>query len=314
MTAPGIRAIASYLPAGRLTNPEIIARFGFEEAFLSSKLGIETRPRAGDGETTLDMCAAAAAALIGREQVDPGRIGALVVVTQSPDRILPQTSSQLQGRLGLPKATAALDVGLGCSGFVYGLSLLSAFMDANDISDGMLVTCDRYSSFMDPQDRNTVPLFGDAATATWLSSDKPRYRLGRFSFGTDGSRSEAVTAGGGQGQPLRMDGRAIFALMMSEVPGDIAACLKRNELEACDIDCWIFHQASSYMIDALAQRIGIPLDKVGKALKDCGNTTSSTIPIALERLCLAAPSPPRTVLISGFGVGASWASAVLQHM
>lgn len=309
----GIRGIASYLPMGRLRNQEIFERFGFELDFLSKKLGIESRPRAAKGESTVDLCLAAVANLREESNLPMERIGAIFVVTQTPDRVLPQCSSLVQDRLALPKTTAALDINLGCSGFVYGLSTACAFMAANRISDALLITAERYSALLDPEDRNTVPLFGDAATATWLSTDAPLYLPGRFSFGTDGGRSEAVTAGGAEQHPLRMDGRAIFSFMMSEVPGDIATCLSLNDLAADQVDLWVFHQASAYMVEALAKRVGAPAEKVAMAMAESGNTTSSTIPIALEQTCMAAEHPPGLVLISGFGVGASWASGILRR-
>lgn len=316
MSEVGIRGIASFRPAGRLTNAEIVGRFAFASEFLSQKLGILERPVSGPEERTSDLCVEAAALLHDRNGLDFSQIGLLIVVTQTPDHLLPQTSAIVQQRLGLKKTVAAFDLNLGCSGFVYGLSTATSFMQANDIDHALLITAEQYSKILDPSDRNTVPLFGDAATATWLSRHEAVLVPGRFSFGTDGTHSKVVVAGRAASptvESLRMDGRAIFSFAMSEVPGDVERCLASNGVSKNQIDLWVFHQASAYIIDALAKRMGLLQERVALAMAETGNTTSSTIPLTMDLRGVLADSKIRTVLISGFGVGASWASTVLRR-
>jgi len=311
----GIQNIAFHLPANRQDNAAICAAHEFDEAFIADKLGINARYIAGPDESTADLATAAARALLDASGVSADKIGLLMVVTQTPDYCLPHTSALVHAALGLAKSVAAFDVNLGCSGFVYGLSTAIGFMEANGIDFGILVTAEEYSKVMDPADRATAPLFGDGAAATLLSRT-PQYAIGRTTFGTDGSRHEALIVPGsgtraGDASPLAMEGRAIFNFMMSEVPGDVSTCLERNGLGIDDIDAWVFHQASKFMLQSVAKRIGIAQDKVVIDLEDGGNTTSSTIPIALARKVFALEAPPRRIFLSGFGVGLSWASTVI---
>jgi 3-oxoacyl-[acyl-carrier-protein] synthase-3 len=157
-------------------------------------------------------------------------------------------------------------------------------------------------------------LFSDAAAAT-LISDEPAYVPGRAVFGTDGAgASSLIVESGGSRAPaarghLRMDGRAIYSFMMSRIPRDVQVCLALNRLTADDIDRYVFHQANRYMLESLAGRMKLPPEKVVIAVNDCGNTVGSSIPIALEPLLEERPA---RVLVSGFGVGLSWATNVLQ--
>lgn len=313
---PGIRHISSYLPPAQLTNDEVVERFGFNEEFLTQKLGIVSRPVAALEQATSDLCVAAIRKLETEAALDLAMVECLIVVTQSPDFILPGTSSLVHGELGLDHAVAAFDINLGCSGFVYGLSVAQSFMAANGMHNGLLVTAEEYSKLLDPEDRNTIPLFGDGASATWLSAKQALYQPGRFTFGSDGKRYDAVTVRGSgtrieERKPLAMDGRAIFRFMVTEVPDDIAKCLARNQLHADDIDFWVFHQASAFMLDSLIKKLGIAREKAIIDLRDTGNTTSSSVPIALARNVIGQAAPPDRVLICGFGVGVSWASTVL---
>ena len=191
-------------------------------------------------------------------------------------------------------------------------------MQQQGMRTGLLVTSETYSRLMAPDDRSTAPLFGDGAAATLLTARDPIYTSGQFTFGTNGAEHHALIAKGtgtrpGPREHLYMDGRGIFSFMMSEIPDDIEKCLAANKLAIDDIDLWVFHQASKYMLDVLAKKMHLPTDKVVVEMADIGNTTSSTIPIALERQVLSGNSNPKRVLISGFGVGLSWASTVLTR-
>lgn len=311
----GIQTISYHLPADRQDNQSICAAHDFDEAFIAEKLGIQARYIAGPDESTADLATAASRALLDSGDVAAADIGLLMVVTQTPDYCLPHTSALVHANLELPKSVAAFDVNLGCSGFVYGLSTAKGFMEANGIDCGLLITAEEYSKVLDPADRGTAPLFGDGAAAALLTRT-PRYEIGRTTFGTDGSRHGALIVPGSgthavDRAPLAMEGRSIFNFMMSEVPGDVNDCLQANGLEIEDIDAWVFHQASKFMLQSVAKRIGIPQDKLVLDLEEGGNTTSSTIPIALARRILESATPPRRVFLSGFGVGLSWASTVL---
>lgn len=313
----GIAGIATALPQQVITAEELAATHGFERSFIAEKLGIVSKHVVSGKETTVSLASEAVRSVLVGTGTDPSEIQVLLLVTQTPDYLIPHCSALVQAATNLPRSIAAFDVSLGCSGYVYGLSILKGFMQANGFSRGLLVTAETYSRIIAPDDRTTQPLFGDAATATLLT-DTPVYRIGECTFGTDGSLAEALILRGsgakdGAREFLKMDGRAIFNFVLGNIPGDIARCLNANGLEAKDIDSWVFHQASRYILEALAKRLDVPVDRVVVDMEDVGNTTSSTIPIALQRHILGVPAPSNRIGICGFGVGLSWASTVLTR-
>jgi 3-oxoacyl-[acyl-carrier-protein] synthase-3 len=313
---PGIGHITYVFPEETLDNDELRRRFEFKPDFLEVKLGIDRRYRARWGDSTSDLCAAAVDRLLGESGVAAAAIDALIVVTLNPDYTMPHTAALVQEKCGLAKRVASFDVALGCSGYVYGLSLADAMMRANGFSRVVLVTAVNFSRITDEESRATLPIFGDAATATLLTTDRPRYFLGRCTYGTDGAMAEAIivrgsgTAGEGDGK-LEMDGRGVFNFMMREVPPDVERCLELNGLVKDDVTTWVFHQASNYMVENLAGRLGIPRERVILDLQDGGNTSSCTIPLTLRRRVFDGDRLPDIIGISGFGVGASWASSFL---
>lgn len=313
----GITSIASYLPGKPIGNEGLVETHQFDEGFIRDKLGIHTRHHAGEHEYVSDLAIAAVDKLIARENIDKTSIKLLVVVTQTPDYVLPNVAALVQEGAGLPTHVAAFDVSLGCSGYVYGLALVQGMMEVQGFDSALLVTAETYSKIMSPDDRATAPLFGDAATATLLTRD-PVYAIGRSVLGTDGSGAEELIARGSGvrrdvEEPLFMDGRAIFNFAMKRVPALIEECLAANELSKDDIDAWVFHQASRYMLESVAPRIGLSKEGMLIDLAKVGNTTSSTIPIALERSILPLPERPRRIMLCGFGVGLSWGAVVLTH-
>ncbi len=314
----GIRHISEFRPVGRLGNPEIAEKFGFEELFLSRKIGIEVRPVASKQEFSSDLACGAVKKLVTECDLVMEAIDCLVVVTQTPDRMLPNVASIVHGKLGLPSHVAAFDVNLGCSGFVYGLSAIIGFMSLNGLSNGVLVTAETYSKIIDQEDRNTIPLFGDAATATWVTSSRPVYGIGMGSFGTEGAGESVVYHSGmvGTDGVLVMDGREIFNFMMRAVPGALDDCLSKNDLRKESIGLWVFHQASRFMLESLIKRLEIDKSIVPIDVIESGNTVSSTIPYVLSRHVFSADIHSRAeiILICGFGVGLSWGVNVLRKI
>ena len=315
----GIDHISFALPKGQAeTNDDLITAHGFDRGFISEKLGIDVRLKLASDETVSGLCVDAVNRLLNETSLDPQNVECLGVVTQTPDYCLPHTSALVHSETGLPNDCAAFDIGLGCSGYVYALAIMRGFMLAEGLSCGIIATVDAYSRVMDPKDKATSPLFGDAASATLLRSGG-RARLGKVSFGTNGDRHQALIVRGSGSrseafEPLYMDGRAIFNFMMTEVPESVIRCLDINELNIDDIDFFVFHQASEYMLKTLASRMKIPLGKVVIDMRDIGNTTSSSIPIALQRRILEKNYKNKNrlkILLSGFGVGLSWATSLL---
>lgn len=319
--SPGISNISVYLPESILGNDEIIERFAFKPNFLINKLGIETRHVAGVDESVADMAVKAGKSLLNGLQIKKNSIGLIVLCTQNPDYNVPATVNTVQDRLGFSKNIAAFEINQGCSGYLYGLSMVKALMLTENFSRAVFITSEAYSKVINPDDRNTVPIFGDGATATFLEAGGSG-RIGKFIYGSDGSGfDKLIVKGGGSRRPdlerkgdaaLYMDGAAIFKFMMTVVPQNIKDCLRRNALNMDDIDYFVFHQASRYMLENLAYDLKINMDKIPISLKKTGNTVSSTIPITIQHLGGPAKLKGCNVLLSGFGTGLSWASTILK--
>jgi 3-oxoacyl-[acyl-carrier-protein] synthase III len=317
---PGLAAIASHRPARVLENDELVARFGFEREFLEQKIGVRRRYLCGPDESVSDLAVAAAERVLASSRVEPGEVDLLVLCTQNPDYKLPTTADLVQHRLGLSTRCAAFDFNQGCSGYVYGLAIADSLMRAHGFRTGLLVTSEAYSKVVDPSNRDVVPLFGDGAAATLLRGGG-RARIGRTSFGSDGSgANELIVRAGGSRHPelacaaggaLTMNGRAIFNFMMRQVPRSVAECLALNGLQRDQIDLFVFHQASRYMLEALRGALRLDPERVPIVMEDGGNTVSSTIPMALESLGGIDGLAGKRLLLCGFGVGLSWASTVL---
>lgn len=326
-----LRDISVALPECVEDSATIAEWTGSKTDFIRDKIGIERRHFLRPGESGVDLAASACRALFERTPASVvSDLGLLIVVTQNPDFRLPHNSALLQDRLGLRTGCASFDINLGCSGYVYALSIAKSLMAGEGISEGLLVTVDPYSSIMGKQDRDTVTVFGDAATASWLSSNAGA-EIGRGDFGTDGSgASHLIVKRGGAAEPvvgmnaaaaiepddnsqrLHMDGRAIFNFMVDRVPTSVDSCLARNNLTRGDIDLFVFHQASKFLLQVLIRQMNLDPARVPIEIEETGNTVSSSIPAILSRRLADGSLAGRTVLVCGFGVGLSWASNVLR--
>ncbi len=307
----GIRSIASYIPEGRIDNLAQAQKFGRDEEFVDAKLGTRTLSVKADSQETSDLATQAVERLLqANPALERSAIQALIVVTQNGDaEQLPHTSAIVQHKLGLPSTTACFDVGLGCSGYVYGLFVAKGFMQATGLKNAVLVTADPYSKIMDREDRMTTLLFGDAATATWLTDDQPQWLLGASAFGGDGGGAEYLVVRDGH---FHMNGRQVFNFASLKIIPHMQEVLDQAGLTFDDVQAICLHQGSGAIVDAIAKRLGEPHGhKVIKDMFGAGNTVSSSIPMLLEHY--AANPEWNNVLISGFGVGLSWGSALLQR-
>ena len=306
-----IRAIGAYVPGGRESNFAKKQMFALDDEFIADKLGVHQVSRKSAEEETSDLCVKAFLDLKTRLTHSVSEIDCVVVCTQNPDgHGIPHTSAIVQGKLGLSDDCACFDLSLGCSGYVYGLSVMKSFMQVNDLSTGLFFTADPYSKILDPQDKNTVLLFGDAAAVTLL---EPAARPGAwvaplFRFCTRGKDGGALENRNGA---LRMNGRAVFNFSATDVPIQIRALLQEAGLGVNDIDLFLLHQGSKFIVDQLRKRLDVPSDRVPINLAGQGNTVSSSLPLLL-RDYLDDPQLRRIVL-SGFGVGLSWASCLLTR-
>ena len=301
----GISDIAGYLPEDTLSNYERAAALGFDANFIDDKIGISRVTRKRADQDTSDLCCVALDKLCERRQLDLSKIQVLIVCTQNPDFNVPHTSAIVHGKLGLSEQCAAFDFSLGCSGYLYGLSIVESFMRNNEFTHGLFFTADPYSKIIEKEDKDTALLFGDGATVTYIT-DEPVFTCGRFTFGTKGKDYEKLICRAGK---LHMNGRGIFNFAASTVPKDIKKALELNNVSMDDIDRFLIHQGSKYIVDFLSKRLQLPAGKTPFVIGRYGNTVSSSIPFMLEEV-LDDTSISR-VLLCGFGVGLSWSSTVL---
>jgi 3-oxoacyl-[acyl-carrier-protein] synthase-3 len=302
----GISKMGCYIPETKESNYAVLEKFGVDENFIKEKLGVEFRARKNPAEMASDLCVKAYAALQQAQGLSVDEIGCCVVVTQNPDYNIPHVSAIVHGHLGLPEDCASFDISLGCSGYVYALSIVRAFMKDNAIAKGLLFTADPYSDIIDSEDKNTAMLFGDAATVTLLETGASLQPIA-FDFGSKGSEYKSIFSDG----KLHMNGRAVFNFTASKIPLSIDKLLLKAKLEKVDIKKWFFHQGSKYIVDTITSRLHINAEDVIFDMYRYGNTVSSSIPILLSQE-LGHLKAGDKIVLCGFGVGLSWAATVLE--
>lgn len=305
----GIESIGSYLPDAIIDNTSRADLFKIESDFIIKKIGFEVLRRKNSKDDTSDLCVFAWNDLCRNTTCPIDEIECIVVCTQNPDgHGLPHTAAIVQNKLGCTNQVAAFDISLGCSGYVYGVTIIQSFMNANGMKKGLLFTADPYSKVLNPDDRNTELLFGDAATCT-LFSTTPRYTTLKSLFATDGSGADAIQRKFPSGI-LEMKGQDVFMFAMKKVPAQIQQCLMINNLTLDDISIFLLHQGSRYIVENLRNRLSLPPEKAPFLASNIGNTVSSSIPLSLQATWEARYDK---VLLSGFGVGLSWATTILQQ-
>jgi len=301
--------IGTYLPERRISNLGLLNKFEVDESFIRDKIGVVRRSRKESHEKASNLCIKAFENLQKQTSLDLEDVECCIVVTQNPDMNIPHTSAIVHGALGLTERCACFDISLGCSGYVYSLSIVTAFMQANGMSKGLLFTADPYSDIIDENDKNTALIFGDGATVSLLQSDQPGLVALGFDFGSKGADYKNLISDG----KLFMNGRAVFNFTASTVPVSIRALLEKLNLTKEQIDAWYLHQGSKYIIDTISTRLGLDRDKVVFDMYEYGNTVSSSIPLLLSS-DLHKIQKGQKIGISGFGVGLSWASAILEKV
>lgn len=302
----GIEQIGVYIPPNRIDNRDRVKSFEIDETFIKSKTGMLTLAIKENDDDTSDLGVKALRDLCIKSGLDKSKIQCLIFCTQNPDGYgIPHTAALVHEKFGLSKDCAAFDVSLGCSGYVYCLSIIEGFMHRNGYKTGVLITSDPYSKIIDKNDKNTALLFGDASTATLLSS-QPKWKCGKFLLGSDGSLKDSIRIDR-DSKFLAMNGRSVFSFTATVIPRHIREMLALNEMEVSDVDLFVFHQGSKYILDTLTSRMKLTPEKLPFCAGSYGNTVSSSIPIILNEI----DSAPKKVVISGFGVGLSWGSTVL---
>lgn len=326
-----IKAISYYLPERVVTNEDLVKDFPeWTAEKVAGKVGVNQRHIAAENETASDMATKSAEKLFSEHNIDRSIIDFVLLCTQSSDYYLPTSACLIQNRLGLSTSCGALDFNLGCSGFVYGLSLAKGLIAGGIAKNVLLLTSETYSKHIHPKDKGNRTIFGDASAATLVSTDGFA-SIEDFCLGTDGRGAEnLIVKKGGLRQPnavgdltfdeagnptssdyLHMNGGEIFNFTSEAVPVLVENVLKKNQLKQDDIQLFVFHQANKYMMNYLRKLIDIEPEKFYFCLENVGNTVSSTIPIAL---CEGQKEGrlEGNILIAGFGVGYSWGAAILD--
>lgn len=333
MTKAYIKAISYYLPEKILTNEELVSDFPeWTVEKIATKVGVNQRHVTNSEETATDLAIKAAEQLFATHpEIEKESIDFVLLCTQSPDYFLPSSACIIQDRLEIPTTCGAFDFNLGCSGYVYGLAIAKGLIAGGIANNVLLLTAETYNKYLHPRDKGNRTIFGDAATATIVSTDGFA-EIENFALGTNGSGAEnqIVKTGASRhpekagdlsidenGNPLSsdylfMNGSEIFSFTQKNVPIVVKETLEKNNLSKDDICMYVFHQANSYMLNFLRRKINIPENKFFVNMSEIGNTVSNSIPIALydaEKETLLNGK----VLICGFGVGYSWGACILNY-
>lgn len=297
--------------------------------------GVLARHIARPDQTALDLAVVACNRLFERNPELSGVVDGIVFCTQTPDYIMPPNACVLHRALGLNESVFCCDTNLACSGFVYSLTLAEGLISSGTCANVLLVTADTYSKLIHPGDRSTRTLFGDGAAVSWIAASNDTRGVVDILCETSGAGFERfyVPAGGWRNprssataatkqlpngnltsdEHINMDGMGVLAFVKSKIPDHIRRLLDRNQLTTTDIDLFVFHQASRLALEMLAGALKLPSEKVFNNLAEVGNTVSASIPIGLsEALATERLRQGNRVLICGFGVGLSWASAVME--
>lgn len=322
----GVRILAtgSYVPDGIITNEYLGQHFGFDPDWIIRRTGILERRHALPHQATSDLCYEAARVCLERADVDPGCIDLLLCATYTPDMSFPSVACILQDRLGL--TCGAVDMQAACAGFMYALITGAAFIVSGTSRYVLVVGGDTNSRIANPRDQKTFPLFGDGAGAVLLGSAPHEYGILGFSLGADGSGGPMLNrpACGSRLPPsadllaqglhyLHMDGRAVFRWAVDILCDTVTDVLRHARLDLSDIDLYIPHQANIRIIHAATDVLKIPREKVFCNLDRYGNTSAASVPLALDEAVQAGlVRHDRLIVLSGFGAGLTWGTAVLR--
>jgi 3-oxoacyl-[acyl-carrier-protein] synthase III len=319
--------LSFYFPDRVLTNAELSKDFFVSEEKIFKNSGVLNRFISAENETATDMAVAAITNFFEQHNVQRSSIDFLLFSTGCPDFISPASSCIVQHRTGLPTSIGAMDVPHGCSGYLYGLALAKSLIHCGMASSILLVTADTSTKTIPDSSLELRSLFSDVASVTHINKENYAV-LGEFVFGTDGAGvNDLYVAKSGFREPvtaadiadnmpygtLKMDGIKVFNFGLREVPKLIQEVLKKNRLSEEDIDLFVFHQPSGFMLETLRKKLAIAPEKFLINIDKYGNTVASTIPLGLyDARSDGRLQPGMNVLIAGFGVGYSWAGTIIK--
>ena len=333
----GIVAMSAAVPKHVIKNREYTEVFSQEEANdIVEKTGIEER-RFSDADTcSSDLCFAAAEKLIADNNINKEEIDLLVFISQTPDYRMPATSCTLQHRLGLPNSTIAFDVTLGCSAFLYGLSIVYGMMDRGGLRKALLLDGETRSKVYSPRDRRSAFLFGDGGVAALIERD-PKFGKSTFSLNTDGSRADLIMIPAGGYRKMSsletvkekvvdefgnmrseeqgyMRGGDVFNFVIREIPRDIKNTLAFVGKSADDFDYVVFHQANNFINSYIAKKMKLDTAKIPSTIAKFGNTSSVSVPLTIVSELQGKLEGRKELLLTAFGVGMTWATGIVPFV
>jgi 3-oxoacyl-[acyl-carrier-protein] synthase III len=308
----------SYLPERVVTNRDLEARIETSDEWIVSRTGIEARHVAAEGEMTSDLALHAARRAMDAAGVTPGDIDLIIVATTTPDMVFPSTACLLQAKLGV-KQGAAFDVQAVCTGFVYALATANLYVASGAHRCALVVGAEVFSRLLDWNDRRTCVLFGDGAGAVVLQrSEEPGIYSSHLH--ADGTLAHILRVDGGiaggqlRGNPfLEMDGAAVYRTAVRVLDDSAREALSHNGFEAGQLDWFVPHQANIRIITSIAEKVGVPKEKVVTTVARHGNTSAASVPLALDTAVRDQRiKPGHLVMLQGVGGGMTWGTILLR--
>lgn len=322
-----IIGMGSFLPEDVLSNQDLEKLVDTSDEWIVSRTGMKERRLAGKEQFASTMGVEAARIALDKAKLDPREVDLILVATMSPDYLFPSTASLIQAGLGATKA-AALDVQAACSGYLYALSIAKAYVESKTYKNVLLIATEKMSSIVDYQDRSTCVLFGDGASASLISDVAQGYAINTICLGADGTLADLLLMpAGGTRQPateetvakrlhfIKMNGKELFKHAVRRMGAAAQECLEKANLKEEEIAWLVPHQANMRIIDAVAKTFHISSSKIFKTLHKYGNTSASSIAIALDELTQQENiQEGEHLLLVAFGAGLSWGAAILTKI
>jgi len=318
-----VSGIAAAVPEKRLIIDTLNSYSTSEKKQFIRHVGVYEKRTSNLKLTAADLCLAAAEGLLKDLGWAPNTVGALILVTQSPDQILPSTAIVLQNRLSLNESCLAFDINLGCSGWVYGLSVVGSLMQTLGIERGLLLTGET-AVLTNEEDHRHFPLMGDAGTATALELSEDAKPM-HFQFYSDGGRFQAIHApnsgarhfaNGGSEADLKyfaqMNADQVLRFCLLDVVSNIRSFMEKHAADTENVDHFVFHQANKLINEAMRKKLSVPEKKFPYSIGQFGNTSSASIPLTIVTQLREQMASEQTLLCSGFGVGLSMAHVLLK--
>lgn len=307
---------AGLIGVGHAVGPKIVASSEIERhiskppGWIARRTGIERRNWAGDSDTVVSLGCEAGARALAASGVEPQEIDLVIVTTLSADDVIPNAAPLIAHELGAVNA-GGFDVGAACAGWVYAISLAAAQVESGRAERVLVIASEVTTRFLNHDDPQTAGIFADGAGAAVVAATDRTGAIGPLISGCDGTERGSVVVP--HGSTLTMQGSDVFRHAVARMEETANAAVAAVGLELADIEFFVFHQANSRILDALAEQMGLPPEKVVSVIRDCGNTSSASVPIALDMLRATGQLQNGSrILLAAFGSGLTWCGAVIE--